>query len=56
MGPVETDAFERYAKGIKKDLTGGTSQENDVAFGTGQMDIPCHIKRSEKSRYQTLLH
>src|SRR4051812_15343567 len=27
-------------KGTKKDLTGGTSQENDVTLGTGELDIP----------------
>lgn len=36
-------------KGIKKDLTGGTSQENDVAFGTGQMDIPAILKEAKKA-------
>jgi len=36
-------------KGIKKDLTGGTSQENDVAFGTGQMDIPSILKEAKKA-------
>lgn len=35
-------------KGIKKDLTGGTSQENDVAFGTGQVDIPAILKEAKK--------
>jgi sugar phosphate isomerase/epimerase len=35
-------------KGIKKDLTGGTSQENDVAFGTGQMDIPSILREAKK--------
>jgi sugar phosphate isomerase/epimerase len=35
-------------KGITKDLTGGTSQENDVAFGTGQMDIPSILKEAKK--------
>jgi sugar phosphate isomerase/epimerase len=35
-------------KGIKKDLTGGTSQENDVAFGTGQIDIPSILKEAKK--------
>lgn len=35
-------------KGIKKDLTGGTSTENDVAFGTGQMDIPAILKEAKK--------
>jgi sugar phosphate isomerase/epimerase len=36
-------------KGIKKDLTGGTSQENDVAFGTGQVDIPSILKEAKKA-------
>ena len=27
-------------KGTPKDLSGGTSQENDVALGTGEIDIP----------------
>jgi sugar phosphate isomerase/epimerase len=35
-------------KDIKKDLTGGTSQENDVAFGTGQIDIPSILKEAKK--------
>jgi len=35
-------------KGIKKDLTGGTSTENDVAFGTGQIDIPAILKEAKK--------
>jgi sugar phosphate isomerase/epimerase len=35
-------------KGVKKDLTGGTSQENDVALGTGEIDIPGIIKEAKK--------
>jgi sugar phosphate isomerase/epimerase len=35
-------------KGIKKDLSGGTSTENDVAFGTGQIDIPAILKEAKK--------
>jgi sugar phosphate isomerase/epimerase len=35
-------------KGVKKDLTGGTSQENDVALGTGEIDIPKIIKEAKK--------
>ncbi len=31
-------------KGTPKDLTGGTSQENDVVVGTGELDIPGIIK------------
>jgi sugar phosphate isomerase/epimerase len=33
-------------KGVKKDLTGGTSQENDVALGTGEIDIPGILKQA----------
>ncbi len=35
-------------KGTKKDLTGGTSTENDVALGTGEIDIPAIIKEAKK--------
>ena len=35
-------------KGVKKDLTGGTSQENDVALGTGEIDIPGILKEAKK--------
>lgn len=35
-------------KGIKGDLTGGTSTENDVALGTGQLDIPGILKAAKK--------
>ena len=35
-------------KGIKKDLTGLTSTENDVAFGTGELDIPSILKEAKK--------
>jgi sugar phosphate isomerase/epimerase len=35
-------------KGTKKDLTGGTSQENDVALGTGEIDIPGILKEAKK--------
>lgn len=35
-------------KGVKKDLTGGTSQENDVPLGTGEIDIPGIIKEAKK--------
>lgn len=37
-------------KGVKGDLSGGTSQENDVALGTGQIDIPAVLKAAEKAR------
>ena len=36
-------------KGIKGDMSGGTSQENDVALGTGQIDIPSVIKAAKKA-------
>ena len=35
-------------KGTKKDLTGGTSQENDVVLGTGEIDIPAILKEAKK--------
>jgi len=36
-------------KGVKKDLTGGTSQENDVALGTGEIDIPGILREAKKA-------
>ncbi|CAA9221222.1 MAG: Sugar phosphate isomerase/epimerase [uncultured Adhaeribacter sp.] len=35
-------------KGVKGDLTGGTSTENDVALGTGQLDLPAILKAAKK--------
>ncbi|MFI5153076.1 MAG: sugar phosphate isomerase/epimerase family protein [Chitinophagales bacterium] len=35
-------------KGIKKDLTGLTSPENDVPLGTGELDIPAILKEAKK--------
>jgi sugar phosphate isomerase/epimerase len=35
-------------KGTKKDLTGLTSTENDVAIGTGELDIPGILKEAKK--------
>lgn len=35
-------------KGVKGDLTGGTSTENDVALGTGQLNIPEILKAAKK--------
>ena len=35
-------------KGTKKDLTGLTSPENDVAVGTGELDIPAIIKEAKR--------
>ncbi|HAL83962.1 MAG TPA: sugar phosphate isomerase [Mucilaginibacter sp.] len=34
-------------KGIANDLTGGTSTNNDVALGTGQLDIPGILKAAK---------
>jgi sugar phosphate isomerase/epimerase len=34
-------------KGTKKDLTGGTSQENDMPLGTGEIDIPGILKEAK---------
>jgi len=36
-------------KGTKKDLTGGTSTENDVALGTGELDLPAILKAAKKA-------
>jgi len=36
-------------KGTKKDLTGGTSQENDVTLGTGEIDIPAVLRAAKKA-------
>jgi sugar phosphate isomerase/epimerase len=35
-------------KGVKKDLNGETSQENDVALGTGEINIPAILKEARK--------
>ncbi|MEJ7768192.1 MAG: TIM barrel protein [Chitinophagaceae bacterium] len=35
-------------KGIKGDLTGGTSTDNDVALGTGQLNIPAILRAAKK--------
>jgi sugar phosphate isomerase/epimerase len=35
-------------KGVKKDLTGLTSPENDVPLGTGEIDIPAILKQAKK--------
>jgi sugar phosphate isomerase/epimerase len=35
-------------KGTVKDLTGGTSTDNDVALGTGEIDIPAILKEASK--------
>jgi sugar phosphate isomerase/epimerase len=35
-------------KGTKKDLTGLTSPENDVAVGTGELDIPAIMKEAKR--------
>jgi sugar phosphate isomerase/epimerase len=36
-------------KGVPKDLTGGTSQENDVPLGTGEIDIPGILKAAKNA-------
>jgi len=36
-------------KGTPKDLTGGTSTENDVTLGTGELDIPAILKEAKKA-------
>ena len=35
-------------KGTKKDLTGLTSIENDVALGTGELDLPAILKEAKR--------
>jgi len=35
-------------KGTPKDLTGGTSEENDVPLGTGELNIPAILKEAKK--------
>lgn len=35
-------------KGTIKDLTGGTSTDNDVPLGTGELDIPSILKEAKK--------
>lgn len=35
-------------KGTKKDLSGGTSQDNDVVLGTGEIDIPNILREAKK--------
>src|SRR5207249_11465352 len=39
-------------KGIKKDLTGLTSSENDVALGTGDINITAILKQAKKAGIQ----
>lgn len=36
-------------KGVKGDLSGGTPVENDVALGTGQVDVPAVLKAAKKA-------
>lgn len=36
-------------KGVKGNLSGGTSPENDVVLGTGQIDIPAVLKAAKKA-------
>ena len=39
-------------RGIKGDFSGGTPVQNDVALGTGQINIPAVIKAAKKSSIQ----
>lgn len=34
-------------KGVKGDMSGGTSQDNDVVLGTGQIDLPAVLKAAK---------
>ncbi len=36
-------------KGVKGDLSGGTPVENDVALGTGQVNVPAVLKAAKKA-------
>ncbi len=45
----ETMHLKDLRKGVKGDMSGGTSQENDVALGTGQIDLPEVLKAAEKA-------
>lgn len=36
-------------KGTKKNLSGGTSTDNDVALGTGEIDIPAILREAKKA-------
>jgi sugar phosphate isomerase/epimerase len=37
-------------KGVQGNASGGTPQDNDVALGTGQIDIPTILKAAKKAR------
>jgi sugar phosphate isomerase/epimerase len=37
-------------KGVKGDMSGGTTQDNDVALGTGQINIPAVLKAAKKAK------
>ena len=39
-------------KGVKGDFSGGASQDNDVALGTGQIDLPSVLKAGKKAGIQ----
>jgi sugar phosphate isomerase/epimerase len=39
-------------KGVAGNLSGGTPQDNDVALGTGQIDIPAILKAAKKAGIQ----
>jgi sugar phosphate isomerase/epimerase len=36
-------------KGVEGNLSGGTNPENDVALGTGQINIPAVLKAAKRS-------
>ena len=39
-------------RGVVGNLSGGTSSENDVALGTGQLNLPAIMKAAKKSKIQ----
>ena len=38
--------------GVIGNLSGGTSSENDVALGTGQLNLPAIMKAAKKAKIQ----
>ncbi|MEP6847040.1 MAG: sugar phosphate isomerase/epimerase [Panacibacter sp.] len=48
-GRYKTLHLKDLRNGVKGDMSGGTSQENDVALGTGQINIPAVIRAAKKA-------
>jgi hypothetical protein len=43
-------------KGVANDLTGGTDIKNDVALGTGQINIPEVLESCQSRRHPPLFY